>query len=60
MDDFARSTQTASPLVVDVDGTLLRTDLLYEAAAALLFRKPWLLPLLPVWLLGGRAGSTKG
>ena len=59
MDDFARSTQTASPLVVDVDGTLLRTDLLYEAAAALLFRKPWLLPLLPVWLLGGRAALKR-
>ncbi len=59
MDEFARSTQTLSPLIVDVDGTLLRTDLLYEAAASLLFRKPWLVPLLPFWLLGGKAGLKR-
>jgi 4-hydroxybenzoate polyprenyltransferase len=44
------------PLVVDADGTLLRTDLLYECVAALLGRRPWLLLLAPFWLLvGGKA-----
>jgi 4-hydroxybenzoate polyprenyltransferase len=49
----------ASTLVVDVDGTLLRTDLLYECVAALL-RRPWLLLLAPYWLaVGGKAGLKR-
>jgi len=43
------------PLVVDLDGTLLRTDLLFEATLRLIKQKPWLVLLLPVWLLRGRA-----
>ena len=43
------------PLVVDLDGTLLRTDLLLEATLRLLKQKPWLALLLPIWLLKGRA-----
>ena len=43
------------PLCVDLDGTLLRTDTLHEALCALLKHKPWLLVLLPLWLLGGKA-----
>ncbi|MCC6914742.1 MAG: UbiA family prenyltransferase, partial [Rhodospirillaceae bacterium] len=43
------------PLVVDLDGTLLRTDLLYEKFALLLFSKPWILALIPFWLLRGKA-----
>ncbi len=42
-------------LVVDLDGTLLRTDLLYECLLTLLRQKPWCLFLLPFWLLGGKA-----
>jgi len=42
-------------LCVDLDGTLLKTDLLYESALVLLGRKPWLLFLLPLWLLRGKA-----
>jgi 4-hydroxybenzoate polyprenyltransferase len=43
------------PLCVDLDGTLLRTDVLWESVIALLRHKPWLLPLLPFWLLRGKA-----
>lgn len=43
------------PLCVDLDGTLVRTDLLYESAAALISRSPWTLLLFPQWLLAGRA-----
>jgi 4-hydroxybenzoate polyprenyltransferase len=48
-----------APLVVDLDGTLLRTDLLYEKFALLLFSKPWLLALVPFWLLRGKAALKR-
>jgi 4-hydroxybenzoate polyprenyltransferase len=43
------------PLYVDVDGTLLRTDLLMESIFALLRQNPWSLLRLPIWLLKGKA-----
>lgn len=44
------------PLIVDLDGTLLRTDLLYESFLLLVKEKPWTLLLMPFWLLlGGKA-----
>ncbi len=43
------------PLCVDLDGTLIKTDLLFESLARLLRLRPWLLLLLPYWLLQGRA-----
>lgn len=43
------------PLCVDMDGTLVRTDLLLESALALLKRNPLYLLLFPVWLSRGRA-----
>lgn len=43
------------PLCVDLDDTLLQTDLLYETLLLLVKRRPWSLLLLPVWLLKGRA-----
>ena len=47
------------PLVVDLDGTLIRTDLLWEHLARLLRRNPfWLLPVL-IWWLRGRAFLKK-
>ncbi len=46
----------ASPvLCVDLDGTLIRGDLLWECVLALLKARPITLFLLPVWLLRGRA-----
>lgn len=48
------------PLVVDIDGTLLRTDMLYESVAALLRRNPLMALMLPIWLLlGGKAGLKR-
>jgi len=45
----------ATVLVVDLDGTLAKTDVLVESVLRLLGRKPWLaLPMLG-WLLRGRA-----
>ncbi|HEU0151793.1 MAG TPA: UbiA family prenyltransferase [Arenimonas sp.] len=46
---------TARPLCIDLDGTLLRSDLLLESTLALLAHRPWLLLVLPFWLLGGKA-----
>jgi 4-hydroxybenzoate polyprenyltransferase len=47
---------TAGPvLVVDLDGTLLKTDLLLESVLVLLKQKPLCLFLLPVWLMKGKA-----
>jgi len=43
------------PLVVDLDGTLLRTDLFLEAALRLIKQNPSLALMFPIWLLKGRA-----
>jgi len=43
------------PLAVDLDGTLFRTDLLLESLLRLVKQKPWLLALVPFWLIRGRA-----
>lgn len=43
------------PLVLDLDGTLLRTDLLLESCLRLVRRQPLALFLILVWALRGRA-----
>jgi len=43
------------PLVVDLDGTLLRTDTLHESAVRLLRDHPVDLARLPFWLMAGKA-----
>lgn len=48
-----------APLCVDLDGTLIRTDLLLESALALLKQNPLYLFALPFWLLGGRANLKR-
>lgn len=45
----------AVPLAVDLDGTLVKSDMLMESLAAALKRAPWLVLALPFWLLRGRA-----
>ena len=47
------------PLCLDLDGTLLRSDLLIESALALLARNPLWLLLFPWWLLGGKANLKR-
>jgi 4-hydroxybenzoate polyprenyltransferase len=44
---------------VDLDGTLIRTDLLLESTLALLKRNPLYFFVLPFWLLGGRANLKR-
>lgn len=46
-------------LCVDLDGTLLNSDLLYESLLALLARQPLYLFLLPFWLLQGKAALKR-
>jgi 4-hydroxybenzoate polyprenyltransferase/phosphoserine phosphatase len=43
------------PLVVDLDGTLIRGDLLHESALRLVSLEPWRLFQLPFWLGQGKA-----
>ncbi|MDR1534806.1 MAG: UbiA family prenyltransferase [Planctomycetota bacterium] len=48
------------PLVVDLDGTLLKSDSLFESLVRMAALKPWLLPGVPLWLLEtGKAGLKK-
>jgi len=53
------SSSAGIPLCVDLDGTLIRGDLLYEALARL--SKGTLFPLIraPFWLLKGKAGFKR-
>ncbi|MET3594769.1 MULTISPECIES: UbiA family prenyltransferase [Mesorhizobium] len=51
----ARSDRNAIPLAVDLDGTLIATDLLWEGLFVLLKKNPLYLFLVPFWLTGGPA-----
>ncbi len=51
----AKVDSRAIPLAVDLDGTLIATDLLWEGLFLLLRRNPLYLFLLPLWLAGGKA-----
>ena len=49
-------TQTAKPvLCVDLDGTLIKTDLLLESILLLLRQRPWAIFLIGWWSLRGRS-----
>ena len=43
------------PLIVDLDGTLIKSDLLYESFYVLLKRNPFLIFIIPFWLSKGKA-----
>ncbi len=51
----AQSLEGEPPLVVDLDGCLLRTDMLIESTLSLVKSNPGYLFALPWWLLGGKA-----
>jgi 4-hydroxybenzoate polyprenyltransferase len=51
----ARSDNKAVPLAVDLDGTLIASDLLWEGLFALLKKNPLNIFLVPFWLLKGPA-----
>lgn len=42
------------PLIVDLDHTLIDTDLLYESSIAVLKKSPWLIFLYPFWFAKGK------
>ena len=44
-----------TPLYVDLDGTLIKSDLLHESLLGLVKRNPLSLFLIPHWLRSGRA-----
>ena len=46
---------TDVPLVVDLDGTLILTDMLHESALRVFRDRPHVLLQVPVWLAGGKA-----
>ncbi|OJW46889.1 MAG: hypothetical protein BGO67_07195 [Alphaproteobacteria bacterium 41-28] len=48
-------TPSSLPLVLDLDGTLIRTDTCHEMMTLLIIKKPWLLFLVPYWFIKGRA-----
>jgi 4-hydroxybenzoate polyprenyltransferase/phosphoserine phosphatase len=43
-----------NPLVIDLDGTLVKTDTLWESIFLLIKRYPFALMLLPYWALNGK------
>jgi 4-hydroxybenzoate polyprenyltransferase/phosphoserine phosphatase len=52
---FSSGADLDVPLCVDLDGTLVRTDLLFESLMSALKDQPSLAFRIPVWLLKGRA-----
>jgi 4-hydroxybenzoate polyprenyltransferase len=52
---LSRPADSARPLCVDLDGTLIASDALWESMLLLVKDRPWSTPLVPLWLLGGRA-----
>ncbi|MCH9745813.1 MAG: hypothetical protein K0U04_03690 [Proteobacteria bacterium] len=42
------------PLIVDLDHTLINTDLLYESSIGTLKRRPWLILRYPFWFFKGK------
>jgi len=59
LDELAHPEALARPLAVDLDGTLVSTDTLWESVLLLVRRQPWVILLLPFWLVGGRAAFKR-
>ena len=53
--DIKRAAAAEAALCVDLDGTLIRTDMLHEAIFMLLRMNPLYLLMLPFWLIKGKA-----
>ncbi len=49
------SDRSRSPLYVDLDGTLIATDTLWESICLLIRQQPLRALALPIWALGGKA-----
>jgi len=44
----------STPLCIDLDGTLIHTDLLLESFVRVLKASPWIILLIPFWLFKGK------
>ncbi len=55
IDLLSEATALGRPLCVSLHGTLVRTDIWWEHLIAILRKRPWLVFVAPLWLLGGRA-----
>jgi 4-hydroxybenzoate polyprenyltransferase/phosphoserine phosphatase len=52
---------SAVPVCTDLDGTLVKSNMLMETLVAVVRRRPWLAPAVPFWFArGGRAGLKRG
>ncbi|UPG86538.1 UbiA family prenyltransferase [Luteibacter aegosomatis] len=51
--------QESTPLCVDLDGTLIRSDLLVESALALISQHPLMIFSMLIWLMRGKAYLKK-
>jgi 4-hydroxybenzoate polyprenyltransferase len=57
--DTQREATSAPPLYVDLDGTLISSDLLWESLCQLAHGRPASLLRIPGWLAGGRAAFKR-
>jgi 4-hydroxybenzoate polyprenyltransferase len=53
--DPAGESDAGVPLAIDLDGTLIRSDLLHESLTQLLAAHPWSVVSMPNWLISGKA-----
>ncbi len=51
----AKLARVSPALCVDLDGTLIRGNVLWESVLLLIKSRPYMVVLLPFWLVGGRA-----
>lgn len=49
----------SKPLVVDLDGSLIKTDLLFESFVKAFYSKPWIIFVIPFWLMAGKSRLKK-
>jgi 4-hydroxybenzoate polyprenyltransferase len=55
LQELADDENLGRPLCVNLERTILATDTLWESVVVLVRRAPWLLVVMPLWLLQGRA-----
>jgi len=56
---FCEEPALGRPLCVDLDGTLITSDTLYESVLLLFRQRPWLLLIAPLWLFAGKSGFKR-
>ena len=47
------------PIAVDLDGSLIYTDILYETFLNAFSKNPFIIFLMPIWILGGKANLKR-